>query len=75
MTVPETQQKNIKIALAGLTFFDYCKIVDSEDFYNEEYAPYLKEICDALQEFETDDNDAIIITEPPRHRKNKNSRK
>ncbi len=68
-SIPESQQRDIKIALAGLTFFDYCKIVDDGDFYNEENAPYLKEICDALQEFENDDNEAIIITEPPRHGK------
>ena len=75
MNVSENQQRDIQVAISQLTFFDYCKTVDSEEFYDEENAPYLKEICDALQEFEYDDNDAIIITEPPRHRKDKDSRK
>ena len=33
MTIPESQKRDIKIALAGLTFFDYCKIVDSKKLY------------------------------------------
>lgn len=67
----ETQTR-ARCELASISLFDYCKIVDSETFYNEEKAPYLKEICDSIQEFENDDNEALIITMPPRHRKNKN---
>ena len=48
-------------------------MVDSEKLYDETEAPYLKEICDAIQEFENDDNEALIICMPPRHRKDKNS--
>lgn len=59
--IPENQLKAIKCVLAEESFHDYCKIVDSEDFYDEIDAPYLLEICNALQEFEYDDNEAIII--------------
>lgn len=65
-------QKRAKCQLASISLFDFCKIVDSEDFYNEQKAPYLKEICDAIEEFENDDNEALIINMPPRHRQNKN---
>lgn len=65
----ETTIKRAKCELASISLFDYCKIVDSEEFYNEEKAPYLKEICDGIQEFENDDNEALIINMPPRHGK------
>ena len=63
----ETQNR-AKCQLASISLFDYCKIVDDEKFYNEKEAPYLKEICDAIQEFENDDYEVLIITMPPRHR-------
>lgn len=65
----EATQIRAKCVLASLSLFDYCKIVDSPDFYAEEKAPYLKEMCDAIQEFENDDNEALIINMPPRHGK------
>ena len=65
----EAQIQKIKEVLASKDLFEYCKIVDSEEFYNEYKAPYLKEICDAIQEFENDDNEALIICMPPRHGK------
>lgn len=61
-------QTKARCQLASVSLFDYCKIVDSEDFYDEKIAPYLKEICDAIQEFENDDNEALIVCMPPRHR-------
>lgn len=64
----ETTIKKAKCELASISLFDYCKIVDSDDFYDELTAPYLKEICDAIEEFENDDNEALIICMPPRHR-------
>ena len=64
----ETQIR-ARCTLASISLFDYCKIVDSETFYDEKNAPYLKEICDSIQEFENDDNEALIITMPPRHGK------
>lgn len=65
----EITQNKAKCVLASLCLFDYCKIVDSDKFYNEPTAPYLKEMCDAIQEFENDDNEALIICMPPRHGK------
>ena len=70
----QTQINKLKYVLASKNLFNYCQIVDSKEFYDEETAPYLKEMCDAIQEFENDDNEALIINMPPRHRKNKNSK-
>lgn len=67
-TLTENQINKLKMVLASKSLFDYCKIVDSDTFYDEEQAPYLKEICDGIQEFENDDNEALIINMPPRHR-------
>lgn len=69
----KNQINKIKMVLASKDLFSYCQIVDDKKFYDEEIAPYLKEICDGIQEFENDDNEALIITMPPRHRKDKNS--
>ena len=65
----KNQIDKLKMVVASKDLFEYCKYVDSEEFYNEETAPYLKEICDGIQEFENDDNEALIITMPPRHGK------
>ena len=65
----EARINKLKTVVASKDLFEYCKYVDSEEFYNEEEAPYLKEICDAIQEFENDDNEALIINMPPRHGK------
>lgn len=68
----EQQIEKVKQVLASKDLFEYCRYVDSKEFYDEHKAPYLKEVCDAIQEFENDDNEALIICMPPRHRKNKN---
>lgn len=68
-TLNQNQINKLKMVLASKDLFSYCQIVDSEEFYNEETAPYLKEICDAIQEFENDDNEALIVCMPPRHGK------
>ena len=73
-TITKTQQNKILSVAASRNLFQYCQIVDSIDFYNEQTAPYLKEVCDAIQEFENDDNEALIVCMPPRHRKNKNNK-
>ena len=70
----ENQINKLKMVLASKDLFSYCQIVDSAEFYDEEKAPYLKEICDSIQEFENDDNEALFVLMPPRHRKNKNSK-
>ena len=64
----ESRLNKIKTVLSSKDLFEYCRYVDSEDFYNEVKAPYLKEICDGIPEFENDDNEALIICMPPRHR-------
>lgn len=65
----EAQIEKAKQVLASKDLFEYCRYVDSKEFYDERKAPYLKEICDAIQEFENDDNEALIICMPPRHGK------
>lgn len=65
----EKQINKLKMVLASKDLWSYCQYIDSEQFYNEETAPYLKEICDAMQEFENDDNEALIVNMPPRHGK------
>ena len=67
-TLTDNQINKLKMVLASKDLFSYCQIVDDEKFYDEEQAPYLKEICDAIQKFENDDNEALIINMPPRHR-------
>ena len=67
-TLTENQINKLKMVLASKDLFSYCQIVDDEKFYDEEQAPYLKEVCDGIQEFENDDNEALIICMPPRHR-------
>lgn len=71
-TLTEVQMTKLKSVLASKDLFEYCKIVDSDTFYDEKEAPYLYRMCQAIQEFENDDNEALIINMPPRHRKNKN---
>ena len=68
-TLSEKQINKLKTVVSSKDLFEYCKYVDSEDFYNEEDAPYLKEICDGIQEFENDDTEALLILMPPRHGK------
>lgn len=67
----DKQIQKLKCVLASKDLFEYCKIRDSKTFYDEETAPYLKEICDAIQEFEYDDNELLIINMPPRHGKSR----
>ena len=64
----QSRVNKLKMVLASKDLFSYCQIVDDENFYNEETAPYLKEICDGIQEFENDDNEVLMIWMPPRHR-------
>lgn len=63
------QQNKILSVAASKNLFMYCQVVDNQDFYDDRTAPYLKEVCDAIQEFEHDDNEALIICMPPRHGK------
>lgn len=55
-----------KCELARRNFYDFC-IAKNERFYKGH--GYLQEICDAIQEFENDNNELLIINAPPRHGK------
>ena len=61
--------EQLKIEVARRNLFYYCMYVDDKNFYNENTATYLKEVCDAIQEFENDDNEVLFIHMPPRHGK------
>lgn len=67
MNENEVLQREMKCAAAFKSLYAYCYI-DAPDFYNAEY---LKEICDAIQEFENDDNEFLIINCPPRSGKSR----
>ena len=59
-----------KIELARREFFFYCNL-KSPDFYKRD-RKYLVELCNDLQSFyESDEYDALIINEPPRHGKSR----
>lgn len=57
--------KRAKIMLARKSFWGYCMAI-APDFYDKDY---LKEICNAIQDFISDDNELLIINAPPRHGK------
>lgn len=59
-----------KIELARREFFFYCNL-KAPDFYKRD-RKYLVELCNDLQSFyESDEYDALIINEPPRHGKSR----
>lgn len=59
-----------KIELARREFFFYCNL-KAPDFYKSDRR-YLVELCNDLQSFyESDEYDALIINEPPRHGKSR----
>jgi len=52
---------------ASLSLWEYCKL-KAPDFYTDDVL-YLREMCQALQEFEYDDNELLVLNIPPRHGK------
>lgn len=62
--IPYSQIRRIHFKLARQNLWHYCKL-KAPNFYNEN-TPYLKEICDSLQDFENDDNELLVINLPPR---------
>ena len=59
-----------KIELARREFFFYCNL-KAPDFYKSD-RKYMVELCNDLQSFyESDEYDALIINEPPRHGKSR----
>ena len=57
----------LKCELARREFWEYCKLLH-KDFYKEDRT-FLKELCDKLQEFYYNDDEFMIVNEPPRHGK------
>lgn len=53
--------------LARRDFFEFCKL-SMPSFYKEERG-YLKNMCNALQDFYESDNEVAVINVPPRHGK------
>lgn len=53
-----------RVELARHNFYYYCKLKDNK-FYNKN-KPYLKTLCDELQDFYFSDDDVLVINMPPR---------
>lgn len=68
-TLSNNQIFRIHCELASRDFWHYCK-VRAPKFYTEETI-YLLEVCEAIQEFENDDNEVLIINMPPRFGKSR----
>ena len=79
-TIGENPDKNISVTVetpdttkqreyikASLDLWEYCKLKVPE-IYRED-AKYLKEICRAIQDFEENDDELLVINAPPRHGK------
>lgn len=58
-----------RLELCRRHFFDYCQYV-APDFYLDD-RQYLREICQALEEFENDSNEFLIVDAPPRFGKSR----
>ena len=57
----------LKCELARREFWEYCKLLH-KDFYKED-REFLKELCYKLQDFYYNDDEFMIVNEPPRHGK------
>lgn len=57
----------LKCELARREFWEYCKLLH-KDFYRED-RDFLKELCFKLQDFYYNDDEFMIVNEPPRHGK------
>lgn len=60
---------SILCEVASRDLWWFCKI-KALDFYSDDCS-YLKEVCEAWQEFEYDDNELLVINVPPRHGKSR----
>lgn len=60
---------NAKLEKARRSFWYYCKL-KAPDFYMES-RPFLKEICDSMEDFYYNDNEILTINLPPRHGKSR----
>lgn len=57
----------LQCELARREFWEYCKLLH-KDFYRED-RDFLKELCYKLQDFYYNDDEFMIVNEPPRHGK------
>lgn len=57
----------IRCELARREFWEYCKLMHPS-FYRED-RPYLKQLCDELQEFYYNDDEFMVVNIAPRHGK------
>ena len=64
-----TIEERARISLARKVFWNYCKL-KAPDFYNEN-RPFLKDMCNTLQEFIESDKRILVINLPPRHGKSR----
>lgn len=62
-------KKKAQQVLASRNLWAYCRL-KSLEFYNSN-ALYLKEICDAIEDFENNDVELLVINMPPRHGKSR----
>lgn len=60
-------RQQLQCELARREFWEYCKLL-YPSFYKEERG-YLKELCNALENFYYNDDEYMIINAPPRHGK------
>ena len=72
-SIPETVRQRAKIALARRDFYEYCKLL-APDFYRDD-RPYIKKLCDDLQEFLDSENRILVLNAPPRHGKSRTAGK
>jgi predicted phage terminase large subunit-like protein len=61
--------RGAKIELARRHFYDFCKL-RAPEFYKDD-RPYLKQICDEIQDFYYSDDNVLIINIGPRHGKSR----
>lgn len=69
MVIPEYVREQARYELARRSFWEYCKL-KAPDFYRED-RKYLKEFCNALQDFLLSPKKVIVINMPPRHGKSR----
>lgn len=58
-----------KLELARRNFYEFCKLMAS-DFYRDD-RPYIKKLCNELQEFFEGDDTVLVVNMPPRFGKSR----
>ena len=68
-TKMEKLQYEARLELARRDFYEFCKLMAS-DFYRDD-RPYIKKLCNDLQEFFEGDDMVLVINMPPRFGKSR----